>query len=392
MRPRGRLFHFKMLDFRDTDGLFENFEVNREPFWPRISWLIAGSGVWHLVLLACIILIPPVRNALNLAVMFSGGGFVDRPYNQTEIGDDVGDVYEITTEKFRYPDGYFAMDQQGLPSQQFPITAPFTPPVFSPSKVATPPPTPTPFPIAAPPAISANSPVASPPAKTAAEIKAAEEKAAEKAQKELDDVSKKTGIELPKEGEVNKAPFKDLAAYANDLKKQGKLDLEQSFEVAIDTQLDKDGKLVKPTVSKKTGDATLIDLGAHLVAAMNDSGVLFYLKKINEDKPGTKVVFTIKQDGNEVWATVTSEVSSLDSARQLAAGFRLLLAAGAESRKGKDEETLLRATTVSADGKNIVFKLTMAHKDVAEIVKKGMVPEPSPTVAPSEQRPGHTQD
>jgi len=29
-----------------------------------------------------------------------------------------------------------------------------------------------------------------------------------------------------------------------------------------------------------------------------------YLKKINEDKPGTKVTFTIKQDGNEVVATV----------------------------------------------------------------------------------------
>jgi len=379
-----------MLDFRDTGGLFEDFEVNREPFWPRISWLIAGSGAWHLVLLALVIFIPPVRNALNLAVMFSGGDLVDRPYNQTEIGDDLGDVYEITSEKFRYPDGYFAMDQQGMPPQQFPITAPFTPPVFSPAQSATPPPTPTPFPIAAEPPIAANSP--SPAAKTAAEIKAAEEKAAAKAQKELDDASKKTGIELPDEGTVNKAPFKDLAAYARDLKNQGKLDLEQSFEVSIETQLDKDGKLVKPTVSKKTGDATLIDLGARLVAAMNDSGVLFYLKKINEDKPGTKVVFTIKQDGSEVLATVASEVSSLDSARQLSAGFRLLLAAGAESRKGKDEEPILRSTTVSADGKNIVFKLTMAHKDAAEIVKKGMVPEPSPTVAPSAERPVQIQN
>jgi len=371
-----------MLDFTETDGLFDNFEVNREPFWPRISWLIAGSGAWHLVLLACIILIPPVRNALNIAVMFSGGGFVDRPYNKTEVGDD-GEIFEITTEKFHYPEGYFAMDQQGMPIQQFPITAPFTPPVFSPSQVATPPPTPTPFPLPTPPrAIATNSPSASPPVKTAAENKAAEQKAAEKAQKDLDEVSKKTGIELPEEGEVNKAPFRDLAAYAKDLRNQGKLDLGKPFEVAIETQLDKDGKLVKPTVSKKVGDATLVDLGARLVAAMNDSGVLVYLKKINEDKPGTKVVFAIRQDGNEVVATVTSEVSSLDSARQLAAGFRLLVAAGADSRKGKDEETLLRSTTVSADGKNIVFKLTMAHKDVADIVNKGMA-EPSPTASPS---------
>jgi hypothetical protein len=116
---------------------------------------------------------------------------------------------------------------------------------------------------------------------------------------------------------------------------------------------------------------------------MNDSGVLFYLKKINEDKPGTKVLFTIKQDGKEVVATVASEVTSPDSARQLSAGFRLLMAAGADSRKGKDEEILLRSTTVSADGKNIVFKLTIAHKDAVDIVKKGMVPEPSPAASPS---------
>jgi DNA-binding NarL/FixJ family response regulator len=383
MRPRGRAFITGMLDFTETDGLFDNFEVNREPFWPRISWLIAGSGAWHLVLLACIILIPPVRNALNIAVMFSGGGFVDRPYDKTEIGND-GDITEITLEKFHYPEGYFAIDQQGMPIQQSPPTAPFTPPVFSPSQVTTPSPTPAPSPGASPsPAIAANSPAASPPVKTAAENKDAEQKAAAKAQKDLEDASKKTGIELAQEGEVNKRPFKDLAAYATGLRDTGKLDFEKPFEVAIDTELGKDGKLVNQKVSKKVGDAVLVDLGEKLVSAMNDSGVLFYLKKINEDKPGTKVVFLIKQDGNEVVATVTSEVSSADSARQLAAAFRLVLATGAETRKGKDEEILLRSTTVSADGKNVVFKLTMAHKDVVDIVKKGIVPEPSPTASPS---------
>jgi hypothetical protein len=58
------------------------------------------------------------------------------------------------------------------------------------------------------------------------------------------------------------------------------------------------------------------------------------------------------------------------------------MAAGAETRKGHDEEILLRSTNVTADGKNVVFKLTMAHKDVADIVKKGMA-EPSPAASPS---------
>jgi len=89
---------------------------------------------------------------------------------------------------------------------------------------------------------------------------------------------------------------------------------------------------------------------------------LFYLKKINEDKPGTKVIFTIKQDGNEVVATVESEASSADSANKLSRGFGLMLLAGAASRKGHDEEILLKEHKVSADSNKIIFKLTMAHR------------------------------
>jgi hypothetical protein len=377
-----------MLDFRETDGLFDKFEVNREPFWPRISWLVAGSGVWHLVLLACVVLIPPVRDALSLAALFQGAGFVDKAYKKTQIADE-GDLSEITGEKFRYPDGYFLIDQQGMPIQQFPITPAFTPPPFTPSKAAAPAPTPVPSPVASPsPAIAASSPAASPAVKAAADKAtaktnadkkaAADEKTAAKGQKELEDASKQTGIDLPKEGEINKAPFKDLAVYATGLKDKGQLDFEKPFEVVIETTLDKDGKLVNPRVSRKAGDENLVDLGTRLVAAMNDSGILFYLKKINEDKPGTKVVFTIKQDTNEVIATVESEVTSADSARTLAAGFKVLLAAGAKARAGKDEEILIQHTTVTADQKNIVFKLNMAHKDVVDIVKKGMA-EPTPT-------------
>jgi hypothetical protein len=101
--------------------------VNREPFWPRIVWLVAGSGAWHFVLIACIVLIPPVRDAFAITALFAGAGFVDRPYSRTEIGDDV-DIIDFTTEKFHYPEGYFLMDQQGImPPQQFPVMPPFTP-------------------------------------------------------------------------------------------------------------------------------------------------------------------------------------------------------------------------------------------------------------------------
>src|SRR5262245_24895839 len=371
----------KTFDFADTGGLFDHFEVNREPFWPRIIWLVAGSGAWHLVLIACILLIPPVRDAFAVATLFSGAGFVDRPYSHTEIGDDA-DIIEFSTEKFHYPEGYFLMDQQGLfpPAEQYPVMPPFK--LASISRANSSPST-------------RHSTCATPPAEIAGNTglgKAGDvkpsptpthtpDKAAEVAQKELEETSKKTGIELPEEGEINKAPFRDLAIRATELRDQKKLDFDKPFEVTIETSLDKDGKLVNPNVSRKTGDETLVELGRRLVEAMNDSGVLIYLKKINEDKPGTKVTFTIKQETGEVVASVESEVSSADSANKLSRGFGLMLIAGAASRKGHDEELLLKSTKVSSDGNKVVFKLTMPRQDAVDIVKKGMA-TPSPTVTP----------
>jgi len=380
----------KTLDFADTGGLFDHFEVNREPLWPQLSWLLGGSAVWHVVLIAMIVMIPPLREAFHITAMFSGAGFVDRPYNRTEIGDDV-DIIDFTTEKFRYPDGYFQMDQQGLtPLPPVPVAAPFTPQPVSLQPTPTPTPTPTPSPTPTPAPLIAGNGAKPGDGSKPADAKAssspstsAEDKAADKAQKDLEAASKKTGIDLPEEGEINKAPFKDLAKYATELRDQGKLDFNKPFEVSIDTALGADGKFVKAEVTTKSGDETLTDLGKRLVAAMNDSGVLYYLKKINQDKPGTKIVFTIKQEGNDVIAIVESEVSSPSSAQILSKDFAIMLAAGAMSRKGKDEEILLKKTQVNADGNKVVFKLTLPHDDAVEIVKKGIA-APSPSVTPSE--------
>jgi hypothetical protein len=365
-----------MLNFADTGGLFDHFEVNREPFWPRIVWLVAGSGAWHLVILALIMMIPPVRDAFSITAMFRGAGFVDRPYTRTEIED--ADILDYSTEKFHYPEGYWAMDQPGMPPlPQFPVTPGFTPasvsPALNPSATPSVTPTVTPTPAVL---IAGNNGDGKAAAGKGNEPKpsptATPDKSVELAQKELEAASKKTGIEIPEEGEINKAPFKALAMYATDLRDHNKLDLNKSFEISIETTLDKDGKLIKPTVARKSGDETLVDLGKELVGAMNDSGVLVYLKKINEDKPGTKVTFTIKQDGNEVVATVESEASSADSANKLSRGFGVMLLAGAASRKGHDEEILLKNTKVSAESNKIIFKLTMPHQEVVDIVKKGM--------------------
>src|SRR5437867_12713805 len=91
--------------------LFANFEIGREVRWPVILKLLGGSLTAHLLVIACVIYIPAVRNAFNVASLIAGTTFVEKPYARTEIGDDV-ELVQLTSEKFHYPEGYFALESQ----------------------------------------------------------------------------------------------------------------------------------------------------------------------------------------------------------------------------------------------------------------------------------------
>src|SRR5882724_5836834 len=340
--------------------LFTNFEVNREPRWPIILWLVEASFAAHLLVLICVLYIPGVRDAFNIAALIGETSFVDKPYEKTEIGDEV-QLVELTSNKFRYPDGYWAL---GTQVGALPQPAALPPQVFKPVTPAGSLAAPTPFPLPSPsPGASAlPSPVAiQSPAQTVAQANASstpgqnvtEEKPGgqkltpEQAQVELEKTAAKNNIDLPKEGEINKKALKDFAAFANDLKQQGKLDLDKPFGIVIEAELDQGGKLKNARFTKKAGDPNLVELFSQMISALNDSGFLIYLKPLDKDNPGSTVVFTVKQGETEVLASVESEASSDDSARVLANGFNAALVIGAESRAGKDEEILLRNTTAS---------------------------------------------
>jgi len=113
-----------------------------------------------------------------------------------------------------------------------------------------------------------------------------------------------------------------------------------------------------------------VDLFGHMVGALNDSGLLFYLKPLDKDNPGTKVTFTIKQGETEVLASVESEASSVDSARTLSKTFNAALFLGAKARMGKDEEVLMRNTSVTPDGKKVVVNFSMSRQSVVDLIKK----------------------
>ena len=355
--------------------LFQNFEINREPRWVVLTKLTVASLVLHLVFLWMAIYVPAFRDTLNIAALIASTKFVDKEYEATRIGDDVQWVQ--LSEKFRYPDGYFTPEGQvtaELPPQPA-ANDPFAPRIISQASTdknvdpeASPSPGPEP----------SASPTASPSAEASPSAAIAQASPSpltpEEAQKQLEKTAEQNNVQLPDENQINKKVLKDFAAYANDLKNQGKLDLNKPFEIVIEAELDEKGKLKNPRFTKKEGDENLVDLFGRMIAALNDSGFLTYLQPISKDNPGATIKITVKQGESEVLATVESETSSPERAESLAKALNNLLYFGAGSRAGKDEEVLMKNTNASPDGKKVVLNFSMPRQSVVDMIKRQMEP------------------
>ena len=353
--------------------------------------LVGASLVLHLVLVWLVIYVPAIRDTVNIAAIVAGTKFVDKDYVATQIGEDV-ELVQLTTEKFHYPEGYFALEAQldGELPQAGAAADPFAPKIISqwnpktvdPEQAASPSPEASASASASPAASPGASPGPSPSSSAVAQASPAPSASTnantqlppDEAQKKLEETAKENNLALPDENQINKKALKDFVKYANELKNEGKLDLNKPFEVVIEAEMDEKGKLVNPRFTKKVGDENLVNLFGRMVAALNDSGFLIYLQPFSKDNPGAKVVITIKQGESEVLASVSSETSSTARAETLAKAFNFLLAAGADSRAGKEEEALIRNTNASPDGKRVVVNFSMPRQSVVDMIKKQLEP------------------
>jgi hypothetical protein len=366
--------------------LFENFEVNRDSRWVVVLLRLVGASlVLHLLLVWLVVYVPAVRDTLNIAAIIASTEWVDKDYVATKIGDDV-QLIELADQKFRYPDGYFALEKQidsQVAAQAQAANAAFAPKIISqwnpkavdpeaspsPSAEASPSPGASPNASPSPAAIAQASP-----SPTAADPNTDPKLKQEEAQKKLEEAAAQNNVALPAENEINKKPLKDFVARANEWKQQGKLDLNKPFEIVIEAQMDENGKLVNLTFKKRAGDEILVELFGQMIAALNDSGFLIYLQPISKDNPGAKVLITVKQGESEVLASVASETTSPARAEALAKALNTLLVLGADSRSGKDEEVLMKSTSATPDGKKVVVNFSMPRQSVVDMIKKQLEP------------------
>lgn len=371
--------------------LFENFEVNRDSRASVLMKLIGASLLVHLTLMWLVVYVPAIRDTVNIAALVASTKWVDEDYNATQIGND---VQIVQLEKFRYPDGYFALESQGFANPAVAAANdPFAPKIISqwkgggPDPEATPSPSPeaspSASPLASPSATGSSSPDASAsPSAATAQASASPSPSPltkEEAQTELEKIAAQNNVTLPDENQINKKPLKDLATHVNDLKNQGKLDLNKPFKVVIEAELDDKSKLQNARFIEKEGDEILNDLFGRMVAALNDSGTLIFLTRMGEVKPGTTVRITLKQGEKEVLASVESEATSPADATAVAKKLNLYLYAGALARSGKDEEQLMKNTIATPNGNKVVLNFSMPRQSIIDMLKKQVEP-PKPGV------------
>ncbi|HXD31241.1 MAG TPA: hypothetical protein VN643_08995 [Pyrinomonadaceae bacterium] len=357
--------------------LFNRFEVNRESRWPTLLGLIGASIVLHISLAATVLFVPGVRDALNIAVLAGQANYVDKAYKRTTIGED---IQMVEVQKFRYPDGYFALDQP-LPAMM-PTPDPMAPKIVS---SYTPPKT---DPLASPspsPAISPGAPAGSAVASASPGAVSAEKGPDGKASPGPDDKAEDEEVLGVHETEFNKRPLKDWLARANELKTKGTINLDSVLEMTIDAKLNSECKLEEAKVVQKAGDAQMIEVAKELAAAIGDSRMLLFLRdpgKIQKDEKGIRcdpmtLRFNVKLDQTDFIATVETEADSAERAAQLSGGYNWLLAGGAISKKGKDEEVIFKNTKVTSEGKQIVVHFKIPRQTASEMLKKQIETKPA---------------
>jgi hypothetical protein len=350
--------------------LFEEFEVERVSRWPIMLRLVGGSVVLHMIMLAVAFYVPAVRDALNLASTFSDSSFVDKDYRKTNFEDR---AQILNLPKFQYPEGYF-QPVSGTPmpdplAAQIVSTAPplvMTPPpplVKMPKVKVTPPPAPSPSPS---PSVDPKDPAGQTVAGTEPPKSPAE------ADAEIAKVAQANNVAQVNDDEINKKPFKDWLTKANELKTQGRLDLNKPLEITIIADFDENAKLKgTPLISQKSGDPVLIELAKDMVAAIIDSNMLIFLKDPQTKRLETKQLrITVKLDQQQLTGKVQSDAVSPERARQLSTTYGVMLSLAKTARAGKDEEALIKNTKVSSEGNQIIINFVMPRQEASDMIKK----------------------
>jgi hypothetical protein len=412
--------------------LFANYEFDNTDWNRSVFKLLGGSAVLHLIIFLSLIYVPAIRDAFYVALLFSESpsGWTNKAYSKTGIEDDeIASIINLPpSDALQYPAGYFAFVNGDAPAPDFAAT---TTPYADTKIVSTdnnlndlanlaPAPTPFPAPVAGFPPVN---PIKGFPApKSNSKLPPLPKLKKGAKMPEFKDVTKDaTASGIPGIPNISPTPKKDdttakvetspsispIASALNEdgspklnkqpwfklgadfQKERAKMDLNKPVSVTIEGDLDKDGKIVGNLRRVKAdGDAQMVEFVSRMIAALDESEMLRYVKILNQDSPKRKVTFVVSKNDKDVSVQILADTTNQTRAN-LVQGFLnsyLKSELARAKEKGREEAALLEKLAVSTGTNQVIINWQMETPQAMDLLMKKLneipkndAPQPQPS-------------
>jgi len=182
---------------------------------------------------------------------------------------------------------------------------------------------------------------------------------------------------------INKRPVKDFSFKATGQIESKKVDLDAAFKVMITGTLGlaKDGKtciLIKPMLvpGGNTGDPAMQKLAQDAILAIVDAGWFGYLRsfdrqagKAPKNEVARTITIQVEQNDRDFLVNITAQQADINTAKTVATGMTgLLRIAGVQT--GGDESTILKFTTATSEGKDLLLNFASPKKVISEMIQR----------------------
>lgn len=398
--------------------LFEDYEVRNWDITPRVYKILGISALMNLFVFfafgqfnllntrACDnALMNPlcqVMDAVYVGTVLSGREteWASRPYEKTEL-EDAEITFIDVSDQLQYPEGYFALanppsetdnplssDFANLPSTDSTTPAVVDDLIGKPAVVPTPNTSvgnqdvpESPFSIGDKPFTPSKPQTAKNNKKPAKTPKLPNDSPGLPSDKDLagngkepkaDPTPEPSPVDTQAEfnEKFNKKPLQDYAdsVVAKTDATTGKVDLKSAFTVVMDGVLLKDGKLdgKRSKFVTREGSEEMIDVAKGAIEAVNNSGLLGYLKDLGAEK----VNFSLVQDDKAISVVIRSDQVSPEKAKQIASGLGVLIGIAKGNVKEPEVQMLLNSAKLKADGKSFVMNFAIPKEEAHKIIEQ----------------------
>lgn len=300
--------------------LFENFDVERKPLWPRLLRTVTLSVFLHAVLALTVFYGPTMYAFWELASAVTGVDYSDEEYALGQVREravmlEPGDVL------LDVPPDYVKVQEEAVEAPQ-----------------PTPEPKPTP------------SPTPNNGGDTAGSL--------------VETIAQASDVPLPPRL-TNVRPFKDFLAKWSKKYDEGQLDLNNTVEVTIEADRREDGTLENMELTgASASDPIMKELAVDTVQAIGASGALSFLEGAR------RVKLHLILDRQKLSVEASSEVETAERASKMASVYSLGITAMRWRKSGTDEGVVWEKTTVRSKGKEVVINFEMPRDAAGSLLAK----------------------